>query len=214
MILSFRIKQIIDGLLDWVEKDYEKNKEEDTFLYQMFNGVKNGKFDFYKQAKELFLRGDKSPRKIVTTFEYPKDRTSLPCIVVREASKKFVAEELGAVGPEYFLADPESSYDERESFIHLTDSNVNLMCFSDNTLESMMIGEVLYGLLYGAHNTFEVEFKSFSFGLSEIMVENQVFPVPLIIKNITMELKYGERFASIASGNIIKDAEFDLNVIK
>ena len=46
------------------------------------------------------------------------------------------------------------------------------------------------------------------------MVENQVFPIPLIIKNITMELKYGERFASIAGGNIIKDVEFDSNVIK
>lgn len=204
MILSFRIKQIVDGLLDYIQQDYDSNRERDTILYQMFHGVVNGQFDFYQQAKGLFLRGAKSPRRLTTTFEYPKDRPSLPCIVIRESSKKFEEETLGGIGyEEYLTAGRYSSYDQRETFTHATASSVNLMCFSDNTLESLMVGEVLYRLLWGAHNTFEAEFYSFSFELSEIMVENAVFPVPLIIKNITMNLKYRMLCPSIVGGQTV-----------
>ena len=214
MILLFKIKQIVDGLLDWVQHDYDKNREEDTFLYQMFNGVENGRFDFYEQAKKLFLRTEESPRKLKTSLEYPKDRNPLPCIVIRETSKKFSEEMVSGVGMEYFIADPESSYHERESFFHLSESNFNLMCFSDNTIESILMGEVLYTLFYGAHNTFEDDFVSFKFNLSELMIENQIFPVPLVIKNIMVDVKFSDNIASIIGSKIIKDVEFDLNVIK
>ena len=204
MILLFKMKQIVDGLLDWVQQDYDNNKEEDTFLYQMFNGTENGRFNFYEQAKSLFLRSERSPRKLTTTFEYPKDRTPLPCVVIRETSKKFSEEMISGVGMEYFLADPESSYQEKESFYHLSDSSFSLMCFSDNTVESIMIGEVLYSLFYGAHNTFEEDFVSFKFNLSEIMVENQVFPVPLIIKNILVDVRIEDNIPSIIPTNVDK----------
>ena len=55
MITIARIKQIVDGLLAYVEYDYETVPEDQTLLYHMFYGIRDGVFDFYEQAKEIFF---------------------------------------------------------------------------------------------------------------------------------------------------------------
>ena len=87
MILIARIKQIVDGLLQYIQYDYESVPEHETFLYHMFYGTRDGSFDFYEQAKKLFLRTNTSPRKIQVKMEYPKDKSHLPCIIVREPGR-------------------------------------------------------------------------------------------------------------------------------
>lgn len=102
MIIIARIRQIIDGLLAYVQSDYEALPEEQTFLYHMFYGTKDRNFDFYQKAKELFLRRNTSPRKLRTVLEYPLDKSHLPCIVIREPARKQVMMRLLA-GMEIYL---------------------------------------------------------------------------------------------------------------
>lgn len=54
MILIARIKQIVDGLLQYIQYVIESVPEHETFLYHMFYGTRDGSFDFYEQAKKLF----------------------------------------------------------------------------------------------------------------------------------------------------------------
>lgn len=208
LVLINRIKQMIDGLLDYIQYDFESVPETQTFLYHILWGVKNGNFDFYEQAKDIFLRKAISPRKIYTTMEYPKDKSHLPCIVVRESSKNSQTSPIGGFGmanvdefgvPEY----------AREGFRMPIEYRIELMCFSDNSLESILISEVLYALFVGARNTFEQEFSSFDFNCSELIAENSVFPQPLLIKNIVLELQDVPRYPSIIRPEIIKKFCFE-----
>lgn len=213
MILVARIKRLINGLIDYVQRDYDSNiPETQTFLYQMFWGVRDGSFDFYEQAKKLFLRTRENPRRIQVSLEYPKDKVSLPCIVVREPSREQTSPSgFGGVG------NSESSFGvpgyQREAFASASNSNVNLMCFSDNPMESILMGEVLYALLQGARNTFENEFLKFSFSASELVAENNLFPLPVIIKTITISVTNNEDYASLIREDLISCVKFESPIV-
>jgi len=77
------LKQIIDELLSLITTDYNNaSSEEDTFLYQVFNGNVLDGFDFYKQAREVFLRTSDNPRKLETRIMFDASRAKLPTIHV------------------------------------------------------------------------------------------------------------------------------------
>lgn len=213
MILVAKIKRLVLGLIDYIQQDYNSGiPETQTFLYQMFWGVRDGSFDFYEQAKKIFLRTNDSPRRIAVTMEYPKDKTFLPCVVVREPSKQPPQNSpFGGVGSS------DGSFGipgyEREAFTTFSESKVNLMCFSDNTMESLLIGEVLYALLQGSRNLFEQEFTNFSFSTSELVAENNLFPLPIIIKTVTISITDNEDYASLIRKNLISCLKFDSPVV-
>lgn len=209
MILVARIKGLVMGLIDYIQRDYNSGiPETQTFLYQMFWGVRDGSFDFYEQARKMFLRTNDNPRKVAVTLEYPKDKVSLPCIVVREPSKQPPQNSpFGGIG------DSDSSFGvpgyQREAFTAFNESRVNLMCFSDNPMESLLMGEVLYALLQGARNTFEQEFTNFSISTSELVAENNLFPLPIIIKTVTISVTENEDYASLIRQDMISCVKFD-----
>lgn len=204
MILISRIKQIVDGLLAYIQYDYESVPETQTFLYHMFWGVRDGQFDFYEQAKALFLRKNTNPRKIQVKMEYPKDKSHMPCIIVREPGRS--TDKPAPLGG-YGAPDPDSfgvpEY-EREGFRQPSLSKIDLMCFSDNMLESILIGEVMYALLIGARNTFEEEFAYFDFSTNELIAENNLFPQPILIKNVSIEVEDIGDYASIIRPEIVR----------
>lgn len=209
MILVARIKRLVLGLIDYIQRDYNSGiPETQTFLYQMFWGARDGSFDFYEQARKMFLRTNESSRKVAVTLEYPKDKVALPCIVVREPSRQQTQPNpFGGIG------DPESSFGalgyQREAFSVTSNSKVNLMCFSDNPMESLLMGEVLYALLQGARNTFEEEFLNFSFSTSELVAENSLFPLPVIIKTVSIDVTESEDCASLIRQDLMSCVKFE-----
>lgn len=54
MIIIARIRQIIDGLLNYVQSDYEALPEEQTFLYQMFMARRIETLIFMRKQKSCF----------------------------------------------------------------------------------------------------------------------------------------------------------------
>lgn len=204
MILISRIKQMVEGLLSYVQNDFENVPESETFLYHMFYGISDGSFDFYSQAKKLFLRANSSPRKLQVKMEYPKDKTHLPCIIVREPGRSSnMPSPLGGFGEMTLDAYGKPEY-EREGFRQPALSKIDLMCLSENMLESILIGEVLYALLVGARNTLEEEFIKFNFSMNELIAENSLFPQPILIKNVSIEVEGIDDYCSIIRPEIVK----------
>ena len=78
------------------------------------------------------------------------------------------------------------------------------MCFSENVLESILMGEVIYALLIGARNTFEEEFAYFDFSTNELIAENALFPQPILVKNVSIEVEDIGDYASIIRPEIVR----------
>ena len=89
MLPLIQLKKIVEKLIDYpIEEHNDQNlSESETFLYKLLYGQKDGIYDFYEQAKAIFLRTNKDPRKMRIQLEYPKDKTTLPAIILREPTR-------------------------------------------------------------------------------------------------------------------------------
>lgn len=197
MLQIAQIKSIITRLLLFVQEDYKNNKEEDTFLYKTFYGVKDGNFDFYEQGKKLFLRSDTNPRNLRVLLEFPKDKTKTPAYVVREPSKR--TSEFNSIGKLTGQFDHTGKMILRDS----RNYEFEIMCVSDNFLESILMSEILYALLLGSYNILAQSFQSISFSMKEVMINADVIPLPFFLRSIGLNLTSDEQVPTIEEAPLL-----------
>jgi hypothetical protein len=204
MIQIIRVKEIIKTVLAYIPYEYKSGKaEEDTFLYRLLNGVKDDNFDFYKQAKTLFTRSDSSPRKIAVTLEFPKDKTSLPCYVIREPGKiKGPVNSIGKLTGDIY---PDGAWEVRDS----REQGFEIMCLSDNVLESILMSEVLYGLLLGSYNLLAMNFSTIEINMTELMANTELIPLPIFIKSIRLDVSSEQIVSSLINSDFLSKIEFE-----
>lgn len=202
MLQIAQIKSIITRLLLFVQEDYKNNKEEDTFLYKTFYGVKDGNFDFYEQGKKLFLRSDANPRNLRVLLEFPKDKTKTPAYVVREPSKR--TSEFNSIGKLTGQFDHTGKMILRDS----RNYEFEIMCVSDNFLESILMSEILYALLLGSYNILSQSFQSISFSMKEVMINADVIPLPFFLRSIGLNLTSDEHVPTIEEMPLLKKVLF------
>lgn len=202
MLQITQIKAIITRLLIFVQEDYKNNTEEDTFLYKTFYGVKDGNFDFYEQGKKLFLRNDSNPRNLRVLLEFPKDKTKTPAYVVREPSKR--TSEFNSIGKLTGQFDHTGKMILRDS----RNYEFEVMCVSDNFLESILMSEILYSLLLGSYNILSQSFQSISFSMKEVMINADVIPLPFFLRSIGLNLTSDEHVPTIEEMPLLKKILF------
>lgn len=202
MLQITQIKAIITRLLIFVQEDYKNNTEEDTFLYKTFYGVKDGNFDFYEQGKKLFLRNDSNPRNLRVLLEFPKDKTKTPAYVIREPSKR--ASEFNSIGKLTGQFDHTGKMILRDS----RNYEFEVMCVSDNFLESILMSEILYSLLLGSYNILSQSFQSISFSMKEVMINADVIPLPFFLRSIGLNLTSDEHVPTIEEMPLLKKVLF------
>lgn len=202
MLQITQIKAIITRLLIFVQEDYKNNTEENTFLYKTFYGVKDGNFDFYEQGKKLFLRNDSNPRNLRVLLEFPKDKTKTPAYVIREPSKR--TSEFNSIGKLTGQFDHTGKMILRDS----RNYEFEVMCVSDNFLESILMSEILYSLLLGSYNILSQSFQSISFSMKEVMINADVIPLPFFLRSIGLNLTSDEHVPTIEEMPLLKKVLF------
>jgi hypothetical protein len=82
------IESTIQSCLDYIVADWNANAtKSDTYLYKVWNGVIHGKYNYYEQAQELFLRTDADPNKLRVYSFYPQDKIKPPMMVINVPSE-------------------------------------------------------------------------------------------------------------------------------
>lgn len=208
-----RIKQILEAGLEYIKNDSlsatDLNSEKETWLYQLLNGIKDGSYDFYNQAKKIFLRDDKDPKKLRVSLEFPRDVQMCPLIVLREPSRdngdNSIGRESGLTFPEII----QKPLNSRFEFLDGKSFNFEIICVSINMIESILISEVIYSFFVGAYNTLAQNYTSISFGMKELMVNNQVIPFPVFLRSINLILKTQYSIPSIEKQVFLNKVEFD-----
>lgn len=182
MLQIVKIKKILEDLLEYVHQDYANHQDDETqtFLYKVLNGTQDGNYDFYQQGKKLFLRTQENPNNLKVTYEYPKDRNSIPVYVIREPAKiEGPANTIGKI--EQFIGNYPQYRDNRRF-------NFEIMCFSMNMMESILMSEVMYALLLGAYDILANQFILVEYSMKELMMENNIMPTPIFIRSIGLDL--------------------------
>lgn len=202
MITIVEVKKIVVNLLRYIQKESKETvTEEDTFLYKILFGIKDGTFDFYEQAKSLYIRDDNRPNRINVSLEYPKDKTSLPAYVIREPSRTpGDSNSMGKIS-ELGMGRFNLRDSRRASF--------EIMCFSNNMLESIIMSEVLYALLVSSYNELSVLFTSIDFGMKELMMNQELIPTPIFIRSISLDVSIENIIPQLVNSELLGKVLFE-----
>lgn len=199
MLQVIQIKQLVENLLSFIPRNEERFKDtpEKSFLYKMYHGKTDGNFDFYVQAKSVFTRMATSPNQIRVYMEYPKDKSVLPCYVVREPARK--ESPFNSIGKMTGQIDPYGMNIMRDS----RQANFEILCFSENTLETIIMAETLYALFMSIYNVLAANYSRIDFGMSEIMMNHElIIPVPILIRSLSLDIVYDEFIPEIDEDDV------------
>lgn len=143
------VYKIIEGIIFDLSEDFKKQKqEENTLLYQFFEGIKIDNFDWYKQAKEIILRHPSNRRAVVTHLFFNRDAANIPSIHITLPGEspgdlgsigEGIGADIGFVDNENFTFNPNQS----KSF----KCTLNIVLTSDNTFEVLILYHAIKAML-------------------------------------------------------------------
>lgn len=211
LIKIIKIKQIVDALIGFVKDDYNNaTDKQESFLYRMLGDNTEGNYNFYEQSLDIFLRGDLKARRIKTSLMFNKNTNGSPHIHVREASRtKGSFNTIGGIqGDIYSFGDGSVGEQYRD-----TKKGVyEILTTSLNPLDTILISEVIYTLMYGAYETLSNEFSTFDLSLKELVFQNST-AAQLYVKAITLDTQQENIVPSILSEEVLGKINFILTSV-
>lgn len=201
MITIIEVKKIVVNLLKYIQQESKTVQEDESFLYKILYGIKDGSFDFYEQAKSLYIRDDNRPNKLIVSLEYPKDKTSLPAYIIREPSRNLG--DSNSIGKVYELG--LGGFNLRDS----RRASFEIMCFSNNMIESIIMSEVLYALLLASYNELSTIFTNIDFGMKELMMNQELIPTPIFIRSIEFNVSLENKVPQLVNSELLGKVLFE-----
>lgn len=197
---TLELKKLLDTLITWVADNYTSHTDKtQSWLYNVFYGNVTGNFDFYTQAIELINRDEGNPRKLETRLTFDKDRADLPTIFITVPGET-------KDGPNAISMNSDSDYyedSENETFSYPYERHFkgtfDLMITSTNSLESMLIYELLICLFIASADSLQNLYSLFEYSGKDLMPNKNVTNFNLYIKTISLTLTYKREVPSIVS---------------
>lgn len=212
LIKVVKIKKIVDALIEYVRTDYNNVTDKHTsFLYRLLGDNIEGDYNFYTQSKEIFLRDDKSPRNIKTSLMFNKNTHGSPHVHIREASRmKGTFNSIGGLIDSLY-ENEDSSYSD--GYRDSKKGVYEILVTSSNPLDTVLISEVIYTLLLGAHETLTNEFALFDMSLKEMIFQDNT-NAQLYVKAIMLDTQQENIVPSIISAENLNEIIFNMNLLE
>lgn len=142
----------VNALLQAVIKDYQTHNDKSlTMLYRMLKDIETiegpqGKYNYYDQGVDLFMRGVDHPRQLQTRLFFDSERARIPTIHLTLPSEQFSSNAIGVgEGKEIYIDSETQSY--KPQYSRSFQANYNIIFTSDNTFEVILMYQVVRGLI-------------------------------------------------------------------
>lgn len=197
---TIELKKLLDALIQWVADDYDNLTDKtESWLYKVFYGNTSGGFDFYTQAVELVNRDAGNPRRLETRLTFDKDRAELPTVFITVPGES-------KDGPNAMSMNSDSDYyenAENNTFKYPYErhfkGNFDLMITSGNSIESLLVYELLMCLFIAAADSLNSLYTLFDYSGKDLMPNRSVTNYNLFIKTISLTLTYKREVPSIVT---------------
>jgi hypothetical protein len=216
MILPIiKLKTILDSLLTWVVAEYNsKTDENDTWLYDTFNGNIQGNFNVYTEIKGIILRGQKDPNKLETRRMFDTSRAALPTIHIHMPSESGGG--FNSLGSGYGNdmdavttgVSPNEVTNYSAHFGRSFESQYELIITGSSTDEVLSIYELLKALFLAGASTLQNQFEAFEYSGKELMANPEVIPYQIFYRAFNVKIKYEQVVRSIESFGKITSVTF------
>lgn len=145
---------IVESALKHLADDVQaaQNNSTTSFLYRIFNGIKDEKHDYYKEALDLFGRKKDHPRKIRSRLFFDAQEANIPTIHITMPQEQN-AEDHNSIG---VGEDPEDTFIDQGAGEHTPNrtrffnSTFHVIVTSDNHREVMIIYHTIKAVFISA----------------------------------------------------------------
>lgn len=216
IIPQIRIKEILDEIISLIKEQHNTkvaaSLETESWLYRNFYGVKVGTFDYYEQAKELFVnRGEESRDRLEIRRDFDRDRASLPTIFINTPSES--QDGVNAIGMNYDVGSTYYENDdgsETDSYGRAFRGVYELMCTSSNKDEVELLYRFLECVFIAFADTWNDNFNdTFTFSGKQLMPNPDVIPTPLMIRVWTITIGDIQEVAKFDTVEYLEDVLFE-----
>lgn len=180
------------------ERDFKsKTNEKETFLYRLFsNDHYTGAplfiedFNFYKEAKEIVLDREKSPRKFEVCLGYNMNRSNTPTAHIMMPNETSKGAPIGS--NEGFKSEFRDGPNRiRSEYTQGTSVVYNILFTSDNASEVIILYNLYKSAFFGLTSDFEMKgFMNMSFGGSDLQFDDSFIPANIFHRNLTLSFEY------------------------
>ena len=211
MIAIVNIQKILDALINWVKSDYNSFTDKTkTWLYNEFNGIELGNWNFYNELVALISKGKNDPKRLTTHLSFPRNKPTLPYIFIHVPSEtKGEGNSLGFGNNTPYTLN--SSGKEMTNAERHYDAVFDLVIVSENEMVSISIYELLIKLFQASPETLysQFGFELFEFMGKEFMVNNAIAPDQVFHKAVQIKINYNREVRRINVGDVINAIAFN-----
>jgi hypothetical protein len=180
-----KLKSIIDFILKNLTEDY---------LSRLFGSLKIGDYSYFENAKEIFLKGADSPRKVICNLFFNRDRQGLPTIHI-SMNQEMLGQGNGLgfdPGSLDLGVDPQLGVG---TFVDTTSrsysSRFNIIFTSDNTFEVLIMYNTLKAFLQGNYQLLELNgLRNVSFSGQDIVFTDHLMPTTIYSRGFAVDCLY------------------------
>jgi hypothetical protein len=228
-----QIYNLISGILEFIKVDYNTNLSTPTksMLYKLFGGVKIGKFDYFVESKNLFLRGNDYARKIELRHMFDISRAGLPTIHLSLPSE---SPQFDGIGVDQGYADTQFDEDATDPdhiiqsftpvYTRAFQTQHNIIISSDNPDEVLLIYNLLKAMMVSVFDSIELAgLRNPKLGAQDLQLNSEVTPANVYFRAITLssfhELEIPRWFSQqmitniMAKGTPVMESEVVINPI-
>jgi len=191
-----RLKALMDYYLDSINEEY---------LFDLFGGQTFGDgYDYFTNAKTIFLKTNDDPRKVVSNIFFNRDRQGLPTIHI--ALNQDILGEGNGLG-----FDPSTEIDEldetyKDTYTRTYSSRFNIICTSDNTFEVLIVYNVLRALFQGNPQLLQkAGLTNAKLTGNDMILTDYLMPSTIYARGLILDCLYEITVPSLKKNNCIKD---------
>lgn len=200
------IHQSLEKGLNYIKLNYQANiaTPQKSWLYKVLQTEQFQRYNFFENAKTVFLAKKDNPRKIECNLFFNLERAHIPTIHVTLPGLTPINNAIG-IGSGFRETDFDIENGEQfEVFNKRQRSTYNIILTSDNTMEVILMFNVVYALLIALTDHFNLSgIENIQLGGGDIQMDPSIVPTHVFMRAITFSCEFDFGAPALFSTNTI-----------
>ncbi len=187
MLPEVQIKKLLDFFINKIDEDY---------LFCIFDGLFLDDYDFFENAKSIFLKNIESSRQIETHIFFNHNRANLPTIHINLPAESMSGDNGVDWGQE--LVDENCGNNVLQSTTRAYSSKFNLIFTSSNTFEVLIMYYTIKSLIQGNIEVLELNhIRNPKLSGNDIIFNENFMPQDIYSRALSIDCIYDFKGLSI-----------------
>ncbi len=182
---------VVQAIVDSIRDDLRDGNEKESFLYQILQDYTVSNYQFYKQAKELFLRKNNDKRMLEVRLFFDAHRAELPTIHINLPMESTTENGLGSdegFAPPLF---DDTSLEFIRRYNRRFSSNYQILFSSNNSLEVITMYHVVRAAIIANLGVLELYgFTNLSMSGGDLQLHPDIVPQGVFVRGLNLNFGY------------------------